>query len=129
MSKATNNWKRNESMWANVLAKFGVEAKRISRAGNFSESIHDVVVNGFPELKSDAKFSIKPWRQNNMLEVVRDKYCKLPNEIPLLYCRQYKDRGGKVVIDDDFAAMLIAFWMGKGTKEELWNIYMGKKND
>ena len=124
---ATGNWKNTERMWPKCLAKFGVEAERISRSGNYSESIHDCRVMGFPELKSDTKFSVKPWRQNNMLEVVREKYCKLKTEIPLLYCRQIKDRGGKVVIDDTFAAMLLAFWLGKGTKEDLWDIYLGKK--
>ncbi len=124
---ATSNWKNTERMWPKMLAKFGVSASRISRAGNFAESIHDVTVDSFPELRSDCKFSVQAWRQNNMLEIVRDKYCKEPNQIPLLYCRQFKDRGGKVVIDDDFAAMLIAFWLNKGTKEDLWDIYTGKK--
>jgi hypothetical protein len=60
----------------------------------------------FMSLKIDAKFSAsKPWRQNNMLEVVRDKYCPEKSDIPVLYCRQYKDRGGKLVIDDDSDAM------------------------
>jgi hypothetical protein len=124
---ATSNWKNTERMWPKMLGKFGVEAKRISRAGNFAESIHDTIVYKFPELKCDTKFSIKPWKQSNMLEIVRTKYCQDKNQIPLLYCRQFKDRGGKVVIDDDFAAMLIAHWLQVLPKEELWDIYTGKK--
>ena len=126
MSKTTN-WKNNELAWPKKLAKYGVQAKRISRAGNYSESVHDTDIPSFPELKSDCKFSNQPWRQNNMLEIVRDKYCPNREDIPLLFCRQYKDRKGKVVIDDEFAAMLIAYWMGVAPKEELWEIYKGER--
>lgn len=126
---STGNWKNNERAWSKVLKKYNVESTRISRAGNYSESVHDNDVPEFPQLKSDCKFSTKPWRQNNMLEIVRDKYCPNKDDIPLLFCRQIKDRGGKVVVDDEFAAMLISFWLGKGTKEELWDIYLGKKKN
>jgi hypothetical protein len=48
---ATNNWKNNEKYFPKCLAKYGVDAERISRAGNYAESIHDMRVHGFHELK------------------------------------------------------------------------------
>lgn len=128
MSKETARWKNTEKMFPKLLGKFGISAERISRAGNYAVSTYDCIINSFPELKSDCKFSIQGFKTSRMLEVVREKYCTLPNDIPVLFCRGYKERGGKVTIDATFFAMLLAFWMGKGTKESLWDIYTKKSS-
>jgi hypothetical protein len=120
---ATSNWKNNERIWPKILAKYFIKAERISRAGNYCESIHDTKIHDFEEVKSDCKFSTKGFKTSRLLDVVREKYCPTKFDIPLLFCRAYKERGGKVTVDAEFMAMLMAFWLGKADKATLWSIF------
>lgn len=119
MSAATSRWKNCERLLAKTLEKYGIGAKRITRAGNYSESTWDVTVFGFPELKLDSKYSLQGFRTSRMLETVRRKYCPAKTDIPVLFCKGYKEISGKVTIDAEFFAILLSFWMGKDTKENL----------
>jgi len=113
MSKETSRWKNAERQLANILSEYGIPAERISRAGNYSESTYDVRVLGFPELKCDSKYSIKGFLTSRLLEVVREKYCKNKGDIPIIFCKGYKERRGKIVIDVDFFAELLKCWISQ----------------
>jgi len=121
-----SRWKNAEKGIVTLLAKFGVTAERISRGSDFGKSIDDVRVYGAPELKVDSKYSVNNWKTSRLLEEVREKYCINSIEVPILFCKGYKEQGYKVTIDGDYFAMLLAHWLGKGTKEELEKIFYGR---
>lgn len=124
MSK-TARWKNAERQLADIYQKFKIDAERISRAGNYSESTYDVRINGAPELKSDSKYSQAGFKTSRLLEVIREKYCPNKQDVPILFCKGYREHGGKITVDAEFFSMLLAFWLGKGTKEELLDIFNG----
>lgn len=120
---AANRWKSAEKAVAKLLQKYNIPAERISRSGNYSVSDFDVRINGYPEAKIDSKYSVKSFHTTTLLNIVREKYCEFDRDIPMLFCKGYQERGFKVTADGDYFAMLLAFWLGKGTKEELWAIF------
>lgn len=124
MSAKTARWKNAERQLADIFIKYNIDAERISRAGNYSESTHDINVKDMPELKPDSKYSQAGFKTSRLLEVIRDKYCKEKGEIPLLFCKGYRERSGKITMDAEFISMLLSFWLDKGTKEQLMKIYL-----
>lgn len=122
-SAATARWKNNEKAWADLLCKYKLNAKRISRAGNFAQSIDDVSIEELPWTSNDTKYSIQGWKQNRLLDETEAKYCKEKGDTAILITKGYKERGQCATIDAEFLAMLLAFYAGVGTKEELWAIY------
>lgn len=123
----SKSWKNAESQWAKILGKFKVPAqRRVSRMANYRVSEDDVEVIGHPEIISDSKYSIHGFKVNRLLEVVREKYEKNPGDISFLLTKGYKERGMKATVDAEVAAMLLSYWLGNGTKEELMEIYLGK---
>jgi len=123
---ATSRWKNAERGWAEILCKYKLNAKRKTRAGNFSESTDDVSIEELPWTANDTKYSIKGWKQNRLLDETRAKYCPNKGDTAILLTKGYKERGQCATVDAEFMAMLLAYWAGVGTKEELWNIYIGK---
>lgn len=122
MSK-TGNWKGAERFVASVYQKYKIPATRISRAGNFAESTYDVDIEGHPEIKTDSKYSKQNFRHHGKLETIRFKYCKSRGDIPVLSTKNYKERGSVFSVEDEFFSMLLSYWLGFGTKEELLAIY------
>lgn len=111
MSKETQRWKNAEKGAAELLQKYGINAERISRGSNYAISDYDVRINGFPEIKTDSKYSAGGFRTSRLLEIVRDKYCKEKNDIPVLFCKGYREHGFKVTIDGEFFAELLKLWI------------------
>lgn len=112
--------KNAEKQWARVLTEFKVTCERILRMGDYSQRTFDVKIFGpCDNIKSDAKYTKQHWRQNGMLDVVADKYCKTKADQPLGFFKHWKERGGKVLLNDRFAAALISYWGGYATKAEL----------
>jgi hypothetical protein len=122
-SAATSRWQNNERGWAKVLCKYGLNAKRITRAGNYAQSIDDVSIEELPWTSNDAKYSIKGWVGNRLLSEIEYKYCKEKGDTAILITKGYKERGAMASVDAEFLAMLLAFYAGVGTKESLWAIY------
>lgn len=122
----SNAWKYLEKTWAEVLNKYGLTAWRISRAGNYSVSDYDVGIKEFPNAKSDAKYSVNGHKTNRLLDTVENKYCNTKEDFGILITKGFRERGQKTTVDSEILAMLLAHWAGTKTKEELWNIYLGK---
>lgn len=126
-SKETQRWKSAERLGAKLFSKYKLESERISRSGNFGESTYDIKVKDHPELKVDSKYSQAGFRTNRMLDIVQSKYCSEKTDIPVLLTKGYKEIGMKATVDAEYLAMLLSFWLGYGSKEELEDIYFGKK--
>lgn len=121
------NWKGAENQLANVLKDFGIPAYRKTRAGNWSISDTDVGVEGHDNLKLDSKYTkAQPFRHHGLLEVICEKYCKNPEDVGILFTKNYKEHFGNVTIHVKFFAMLLSYWLGCGTKDELWAKFMSK---
>jgi len=90
-SAATASWKNAERQWAETLRKYALNAKRITRAGNFSESTWDVSCDTLPWLKSDTKYSIHGWKENRLLSETEYKYCKEKEDTAILITKGYKE--------------------------------------
>jgi hypothetical protein len=129
MSAASSRWKGLEKSWSKLLNRFKVPATRISRAANYNVSDYDVRIEGAEWLKSDTKYSTQSFKTSRLLDIIEDKYCKEPGDQPILICKGYKEHGMKVTLKGAFAAMLLAYWLGTGTKEELMKIYNKAKPD
>lgn len=125
MSKAaTQRWKNNEKQWSETLQKYGLQATRISRAGNFSESIHDVDIPELPWAKSDTKYSVNGFKESRLRDETEFKYCKERGDTAILITKGYKERGQGANVDAEFLAMLLAYWAGEGKNRDiLWAIY------
>lgn len=130
MSK-TSRWKGAEYYFAKLYQKFNIPAKRKSRSGNFSESTWDVDIETLPGefvLVSDSKYrSAQPWRHHGTFQEIQAKYCPDKNYIPIMLTKNYEEDGGYITIKDKFFAMLLAYWLGTASKQELLEIYFGKK--
>ena len=120
---ATARWKNSERQWATILNKYKLTAKRKTRAGNFSESTDDVSIEELPFTINDSKYSVRGWKQNRLMEEAHLKYAKNKGDSTILITKGFKERGQCATVDAEFMAMLLAYWAGAGTKEELWEIY------
>lgn len=127
MSKLTSRWKRAEKGGEALYQEFLIPAERITRAGNYAESTYDIRINGFPEYKTDSKYSIKGHATSRMLDVVEEKYCERNEDEPILVCKGYRERGFKVTIRGRFFAMLLSYFLGFADKETLLSIYRKEK--
>lgn len=126
MSKQTT-WKAAEKQLAAILCKYKIPAKRKSqRQENYAISIDDVGIEGHDWIKLDSKYRKSGFAVNTLLDVVEKKYAKLPGEVGIVGLKGGGQYGMRFLMDDEFAAMLISYYLGFGTKEELWEIYHGK---
>lgn len=121
---STGNWKNAERVFADIYNKFKIEAYRKTRAGNFSVSDYDVEIVGEPRFKNDSKYTKKaPFRHHGKWREIKEKYCKEKEDIPILFTKNAREHFGLVSVDARFFAMLLSYWLGKATKEELESIY------
>lgn len=122
------SWKNSEKQWAKELNRFKIdEAYRKSRAGNFAVSDFDVGIPSADWIKSDSKYSKNSFKTNRLLNETEFKYCKAPGDTAVLITKGYREVGQCATVDSSFLAMLIAFWMDKAPREELWSIYLKEK--
>lgn len=125
MSK-TSNWKRAERQGVKFLQKYKIPAFRHDqRQLNYAISIDDIGIEGHPFFKFDSKYRKSGFVSHSLLKEIEDKYC--PNgEHAVLITKGFNERGQKVTIEDEFFAMLLSYWLGFASKEELLSIYNGK---
>jgi hypothetical protein len=122
----TGNWKGAERYLADVLCKYSIDAYRKTRGSNFAVSDTDVGVVGEDWLKLDSKYSkAAPFRHHGKIQVIEEKYCKDEKDEPILFTKNFRERSGYITIKAEFFAVLISFWLGKATKEQLEEIYYG----
>lgn len=116
----SNAWKDLERWIAELLKQFGLDAYRKTRGQDWGKSDFDAEIKDHPQFKFDCKYSIKRWKTSSMLETVREKYCKeklkvTPDEIigdvPILICKNYRERGAKITVDADVFVMLLAYYL------------------
>ena len=126
----TQNWKNAEYYFRDVYLKYKIPARRDTRAGNFSVSDFEIKIDEHPGIKSDAKYSqAQPFRHHGKLQELEVKYCKEKTDIGVLLTKNYKERGACITVRDEVFAMLLSYWLGYGTKEELWSIYTKQKKE
>jgi hypothetical protein len=120
ISLSSQTWKNNERQVAKTLNDWGIAATRkMGRMTNYSISDFDVEVEEAPWLKPDAKYSIKGFRTNRILDETTHKYCKEKGDFAVLFCKGFKELGQKAVMDSELFAGLLSYWLGKKTKEEV----------
>lgn len=122
MSK-TSRWKNNEHKAAEVMQKYKIPATRKTRGDNFAISDFDVGIDGHPEVIIDAKYTQRGWVTNRLVDETRAKYAKAKTDPVLIWTKGFRERGEKCCMDGEFAAMLLSYWLGYGTKEELFRIW------
>lgn len=98
-------WKELEKLVAKAL-----RGKRISRGDDFSRKDVDVEVEDFDMLRIDAKYrSSVNWYHHSFLAEVKDKYCTLPEHIPVLVTKTKGQRGANLTVQlDHFGVILDA---------------------
>ena len=124
----TGNWKGREKSFAAVYREFNIPANRKNRANDYSISDDDVEIEGFPWIRNDSKYTkAQPFKHHGKLREIEFKYCKNKGDVAILRTANYKERGGVISVRDRFFAMLLSYWLGFGTKEELWSIYLKER--
>jgi len=122
-----SNWKNAEHFFANVYKKFKIPAYRDTRAGNYSVSDYEVKIEGHPEIASDSKYSqARPFRHHGLVKELEYKYCKTKGSFGVLLTKNFKEHGGCITVRAEVFAMLLSYWLGYATKEELMKIFMGE---
>ncbi len=132
-------WKDSEKKWAETLQKYLVPAFRKNRMGNYSISDDDVGVEGHDWLISDSKHSIHGWEENRalrakvtgikkqyarkLLEATEAKYAEELTDQVVLVSHGHREIGQVCSVDSEFMAMLLSYWMGFATREQLMDIY------
>jgi len=106
------NWKNAERKLAEELQKEGIPAYRVSRAGDFGKSDTDVKIEGAEFLQLDSKYTeAKPFRHHGLLRVIKDKYCKKPEDVPILFTKNYKEHSGCITVEAKFFAKLLQAYL------------------
>lgn len=120
----TSNWKNAEYYFRDLYLKYKIPARRDTRMGNYAVSDFEIKIDEQPHIKSDAKYSqAQPFRHHGKLAELEHKYCKDKLDIGVLLTKNYKERGACITVRDEIFAMLLSYWLGYGTKEELLAIY------
>ncbi len=107
-----STWKDLEYDTADTLG-----GKRISRAGNYSESAPDVYIEDFPNFRIDTKR-----RKNSsaltLYKGVKDKYCHRKNDESIVIIRQHFKKTSLAVIDIKLLAKFMDFVRKNGGQDE-----------
>jgi hypothetical protein len=109
----TNTWKQLERDSAKVLG--GI---RVSRGANFGIDDVDVKIDDFPSFKVDSK-RYKRFAVFSLYETVKKKYCKKPEDEPILILRQSGKHNVLAVINLDLLGKILNIIRKKGAQDEL----------
>ena len=129
MTAKSQRWKQNEKFLEELANEFKIKAKRKNRADNYAISDFDVEFIDAPNIKPDAKYRVSGFTTNRLLDETKTKYCKEPGDIPLIFCRGYRDTklDAKITLPAPYALALISYWNGFCGKLELEEILKGNK--
>jgi hypothetical protein len=92
MARQSQRWKNLERATAEALG-----GKRVVRGADFSVSDVDVKLDDLPWLKIDCKVR-KSHSHHSLLEEVSRKYCKSPEDEPLLVTKHHNQSGAYVTM-------------------------------
>lgn len=101
MPKQSEAWKNLERQAAQALG--GV---RVLRGDDYSQSDVDVLIPAFPELKVDCKYRQKH-AHHSLMEIIRQKYCEVEFDVPVLVTKHRNQSGACVTVDLDYFARLL----------------------
>src|SRR5690242_9829839 len=102
-------WKELEKRTAEKLG-----GKRILRGADFSKSDDDVRLEDFPHWRIDCKSRERNLLHHSLLDKVRKKYCKRPDDIAMLVTKRKRKHGEVVCMSlDDFATLVAALRVGQ----------------
>ena len=105
-------WKDFEYRIAKWLREANIPARRMSRAGNWSQMDYEVHVDGAEFLKIDGKHTAaKPFRHHGLVNEIAFKYCKKPEDEPVLYTHNYREHGGFVTIRAEFFGKMLSAYL------------------
>jgi len=107
----TNTWKQLERDTATVLG-----GERVTRGANFGSKDVDVKISDFPSFKVDTK-RYKRFRVFSLFDLVKKKYCKKPQDKPILIIRESNRKYVLAVIDLDLLGQLLNFVRQKGEQD------------
>ena len=126
-SPKTQRWKAAEYQFADVFQKFKIPATRVNRGADWGKSDTDVKIEGKPQYMLDSKqTTAAPFRHHGKYREIKNKYCKSPGDIPILFTKNYKEHFGLISVDINFFAALLSVFEGYVTKEEALEILNGK---
>jgi hypothetical protein len=126
----TGNWKGREKGFAELYQEFGIPAYRKNRVMNYSVSDDDVGIENHPWIRNDNKYTkAAPFKHHGKLREIEFKYCKQKGDVAVLRTTNFKERGGVISVRDRFFAMLLSYWLGYKSKDELWSTYMKEKKE
>ena len=94
-------WKDLERLVAKSLG-----GERVLRGADFSIKDVDVKVDDFPHLILDAKYRQR-WGHHRFVEEVKKKYCKSPEDIPILITKHPRQRGAVACLPLDALGRLL----------------------
>lgn len=109
----TNTWKQLERDTALILG-----GKRISRGADFGQTDVDVKIEDFPSFKIDTK-RYKRLQTFSLFDTVKKKYCKNPQDEPVLVLRQSGKQYILAVIKLDLLGKILNIIRQKGAQNEL----------
>jgi hypothetical protein len=118
----TSNWKNAEKLLSKIYNKFGIPSNRVSRAANYSVSDFDVRIENAEWVKSDSKYTKRPFRHHGLIREGEFKYCKSKGDFFVLFTKNFSEPSGMVTIRAEFFAALLSYWLGCETKEKLEGI-------
>jgi len=129
MSRRANNWKNAEKYGRDLYLKYKIPATRETRADDYSVSDFEIKVDNHPEIVTDSKYSeARPYRHHALILEAEDKYCKDKGDIAVILTKNFSKSGGCITVRDQAFAMLLSYWLGYGTKEELLEIYKSRRS-
>jgi hypothetical protein len=108
----TSTWKQLERDTAAVLG-----GQRVTRGANFGKEDVDVEIPDFPSFKVDAK-RYKRFRVFSLFDLVKKKYCKNPQDKPILIIRESNRKYVLAVINLNLLGKFLEYIRKKGEQNE-----------
>lgn len=108
MSKANlERGKAAEKRLVKTLEKMGLKAHRILRGADWSQSLPDVVIEGWEDLKIDCKHYAKH-RTHSLFREIQEKYCRPGSMQKAVLITSEKGKSGQLAtIDVEFLVLLL----------------------
>ena len=109
----TDTWKQLERDTASIL-----KGERVSRGADFGKTDVDVKIPDFPSFKVDTK-RYKRLQVFSLFDLVKKKYCKTPQDEPILVLRESNRKYVLAVINLDLLGKILNIIRDKGAQNEI----------
>ncbi len=108
----TDTWKQLERDAAAILG-----GERVTRGSDFGKEDVDVKIPDFPSFKIDTK-RYKRFRVFSLFDLVKKKYCKKPEDKPILIIRESNRKYVLAVINLNLLGQFLDYIRKKGGQDE-----------